>query len=290
MTLALNRVTRPLLRALHRLTAPIPFPVAEPAAFALALLAAIALASAILRAVRRRSFMPVRRWLRGMGWTVCLLATLLALTWLPALCQPTEAPPTPPADRLEWLCGELIGALNASPLGFPPPDESLRRAPEAAGLPGCAVKAARYPEWMRAASVSGLFVPLTGEALADASAPAALIPFTAVHELMHLEGVADEGAANIAAWQRCLEAGGPFADSARLWALRYAMGLLLDADGDAWQRARDKMKDPLAQVYQKSGGEVLPRAASYGLPRLAPTRGDYAALAGWLAEGAIRLD
>ena len=290
MTLVLNRVTRPLLLALHRLTARVPFPVAEPAAFALAILAAAALASAILRAVRRRSFAPALRWLRGAGWTVLTLAALLSLTWLPALCQPVEAPPTPSPDRLEWLCEELIRALNASPLDFPPPAESLRRAPEAAGLPGCAVKAARYPEWMRAASVSGLFVPLTGEALADADAPAALVPFTAVHELMHLQGVADEGAANIAAWERCLEAGGPFADSARLWALRYAMGLLLRADADAWQRARDKMKDPLAQVWHLSGGEVLSRTAAAGFPRLSPARGDYAALAGWLAEGAIRLD
>ena len=200
------------------------------------------------------------------------------------MVQPVEAPPVPTPGQLEWLCGALIDALNASPLAFPEPAESLRLAPAAAGLPEAVVKAARYPEWMRAASVSGLFVPLTGEALADATAPAPLIPFTAVHELMHLSGIADEGAANIAAWDRCLAAGGAFADSARLWALRYAMGLLYRVDEEAWQRARDKMKDPLARVYMDCGGEALagaPRASRF--PRLSLQRGDYAALARWLA-------
>lgn len=289
MAWMLEHWTRPLLLSLHARTARIPFPVAEPLAFALALLTAAALAAALLRAARQRLLAPLVRWLRGVGWTALLLAAALALTWLPAMAQPVETPPVPDADRLEWLCGELIDALNASPLAFPAPDESARLAPEAAGLTGGAVKAARYPEWMRAAAVSGLFVPLTGEAIVDATASPALIPFTAVHELAHLQGVADEGAANILAWRRCMDAGGAFADSARLWALRYAMGLLLNADGAAWQRMRDKMKDPLAQVYRCSGGEALAHGAAGGLPRLSPARGDYAALVGWLAGGAITL-
>ena len=118
----------------------------------------------------------------------------------------------------------------------------------------------------------------------DAGASAALIPFTAVHELMHLGGIADEGAANIAAWERCLAAGGPFADSARLWALRYALGQLNRADEGAWRRVRGNMKDPLMRVFQDCGGEALSRSRFVLIPGLARASGDYGDLTGWLLK------
>ena len=141
---------------------------------------------------------------------------------------------------------------------------------------------------MRAARICGLFVPLTGEAVVDADAAPSLIPFTAVHELMHLSGIADEGAANIAAWQRCMAAGGRFADSARLWALRYALGMLRQRDEAAWRQALGNMKDALARVFDEAGGEVVPSDAPVPAARaLSPCRGDYTALIGRLAEGDI---
>ena len=276
----LNRVTCPLLLGLNRLTARVPFPLSEPVAFAAGLIALLTLA----RAVVRRKHEALRRWLRGMAAAFLALAWALALTWLPAMARPADAPPVPDAGQLEWLCESLIDQLNAAPLAFPEAETALRLAPEAADLPGCAVKAARWPEWMRAANISGLFVPPTGEALADAGVCEALLPFTAVHELMHLAGIADEGAANIAAWERCTAFGGPFADSARLWALRYALGRLNMADPDAWRRVRGKMKDPLARVFRDCGGEALPRDRFGLIPGLARTAGDYADLVGWLAR------
>lgn len=278
--LALRRLSRPGMRALHRFTAPLPFPLSEALVLGLVALASFTLPAAALRAAARRDARPLRRWLRASFGALLALTMELALLWGPALLAPAEAVPEPDAARLEALCGELIDALNGAALEFPSPAESLRLAPAVAGMPGCAVKAARYPEWMRAAGISGLFVPLTGEALVDAGAPEALIPFTATHELAHLAGVADEGAANLIAWDRCLSAGGAFADSARLWALRYALGLLRRADPAACRRALESMKDPLSQVFHRSGGEAacLP-ARTFSL-----SRGDYAALAGYLAH------
>ena len=133
-------------------------------------------------------------------------------------------------------------------------------------------------------AVCGLFTPPTGEAIVDPTAPAPLIPFTAVHELMHLGGIADEGAANIAAWERCTAFGGPFADSARLWALRYALGRLNRADEAAWRRVRGNMKDPLTRVFQACGGEVMPRNRFTLVPSFARIGGDYGDLTGWLAK------
>ena len=237
-----------MLFFLHRLTAPVPFPVAEA-------LAALLPPLAILALLRRRP----AALLRG----VLALLGLLALLWGPACAAPVEALPLPDAAGLARLCEDLIDALNAAPLAFPDPARSLALAPAAAGLPGCAVKAVRHPGWMGALRISGLFVPLTGEALADPTAPAPLIPFTAVHELMHLTGIADEGAANIAAWEKCLAAGDAFADSARLWALRYALGLLQARDPSAWTRCRQKMEGTLLRAFDVCGGEMLPDYGSY---------------------------
>lgn len=289
---ALACLSRPAMRALHRLTAPIPFPLTEPLALSVAALALGALVAAAAHAVRLRSALPLLGWLRGVGWSAFALLGALAALWLPACgATPPSLPPTPDADQVAWLCGELIDALNRGMADFPSPDDSLREAAHVANLPddlqgaAGAVKAARYPEWMRAASISGLFAPLTGEALVDATAPAPLIPFTAVHELTHLSGIADEGAANIAAWEHCIDAGGAFADSARLWALRYAMGILHEADTDAWQAAYTKMKDPLPQVYQQIGGDIVAsRRRLPGAAFLARMRGDYAALVGYIIE------
>lgn len=278
-----ERLSHPLTMALHRMTARVPFPVSEIATFAVGAIALFMLAAALLRAWTSRRAAPLARWLRGVGISAFSIFALLALTWLPAMLAPADVPPRPDAGPLAWLCGNLIDQLNASPLAFPEPDEALTLAPQAANLPGCVVKAARYPEWMRATAVSGLFVPPTGEALVDVGAPRALIPFTAVHELMHLGGIANEGAANIAAWQRCAEAGRPFSDSARLWALRYASGLLQRADCDAWTRLQGNMKDPLSQVFSQCGGAIAPSDQPTALPGFSRMRGDYAALAYWLA-------
>ena len=260
---AVERVSLPIMSALHRLTAPIPFPVAEPLALVLA---------ALLTSLLVASIKDHRR-LRTAAWVVLIPAALLALTWVPPLCLPGDPVPAPGGDQLTWLCGDLVGQLSASPLAFPDPADALRLAPSVADVPGGAVKAARYPEWMAACRIWGLFVPVTGEALVSADAPAPLLPFTAVHELMHLRGIAGEGAANVSAWERCLAAGGPFADSARLWALRYAMGLLSREDPAAWGEMAKKMEGPLLQTFLDCGGEAD------------PARDDYAALVAYLAQG-----
>jgi hypothetical protein len=265
----LENLSVPGMVFIHRLTAPVPFPVAEPLALGLILLAP----AGLLRA-RAASRPP-----KCLPWTLFALLLAFILLWAPALAVPVPDIPAPDAGALTRLCARLVDQLNAAPLSFPEPADALARAPAVAGLPGGAVKAVRYPEWMALAGAWGMFIPLTGEAVVDPLEPAPLVPFTAVHELMHLTGIADEGAANIAAWEKCMAAGGPFADSARLWALRYAMGQLHLADPAAWQKMRTKMEGATLRAFLSCGAEAEapPR-------RLSITRGDYAALAGYLAN------
>lgn len=269
-----DAVSLPALRGLNRLTARVPFPVLEPLVVAAAGALAFALAAALARALARKRLAPLGRWLRGTLLGGAIVAASLALLWTPVRCAGTWLPDAPvDGGHLTALCGELIGALNAERSDFPDIDAVLCAAPSVARLPGSAVKAARYPEWLRACALAGLFAPPTGEAIVDARIPAPLAPFTAVHELMHLSGIAEEGAANAAAWTRCREAGGAFAASARLWALRYAMGRLAQADEAAWRRANAAMRPRLRDIYRACGGDLSPASS-----------GSYAALVGWLAN------
>lgn len=266
----LEGLSAPGMALLHRLTAPIPFPVVEPLVLALILLAL----EGLFHAWSIGSPRPFKS-------SMCVLFALLLafiLLWAPPLATPVPGIPAPDADRLFRLCARLIDQLNASPLAFPDPADALVQAPAVASEPARAVKVARLPGWMALARAWGMFIPLTGEAVVDPSEPTPLVPFTAVHELMHLTGVADEGAANVAAWERCTAAGGPFADSARLWALRYAMGQLHHADPAAWQAVQNKMNGALLRTFLDCGAEAesMPR-------RLPLTRGNYAALTGYLA-------
>ena len=197
---ALDGFAAPAMNGLHQLTATVPFPVVEPLA--------IGLTAVMLMAVVRAAATFNMKALRGVARTSAIAIAALILLWGPAMARPVDAPPTPGAGQLRRLCAQLIETLNRSDLTAVDAASCLRRAGTVAGMPGRVVKAARYPEWMRACRCAGLFVPLTGEALVDADAPAALVPFTAVHELIHLSGVADEGAANALAWEMCVAAGG----------------------------------------------------------------------------------
>ena len=240
----------PASRALHALTARLSFPVIEP----LALLAV----GALLGAIPRRG--------RGVVRALLIPVALCVLLWLPARALPPEhaAAEATPA-QLTRLCEGLIDALNRSPLEF-------LAAGETARLAGDGVKMARWPEWMRALGISGLYMPLTGAVLLDPALPPALAPFTVRHEQAHLRGVADEAEANLRAWSACAEAGGFWADSARLWALRYAMGRLRD-EGET-RRLTRRMTDGLRDLFTRVGGPILPEDGRGGA---------YSRLADWLA-------
>lgn len=150
------------------------------------------------------------------------LLILFGVLWYPLCLAGPEKPEGADAEAIFRLSAQLVSELNENGRQMISPDEALLRARAVMGAPA-APKAARYPEWMRARSVAGIFIPFTGEALVDITRSPVAIPFTAAHELAHMLGVADEAAANLLAYERCVSYGGAFGYSARLWALRYAL-------------------------------------------------------------------
>lgn len=206
-----GRVALPALSALHTLTLALPFPLLEPLALAV-----------LCMGVGRHG-------MKRLLWAVLVAAGMYALLWYPAYwVAPAPVYSVPNARPLEQLCINLI--------------EKTDIATEVPAIDG--IKYARYPEWMRALGISGLFSPWTGEAIADGGAAKELLPFTAIHELCHLQGIADEGEANIAAYRECIVRGGAYAASARLWALRYALPMLSDADPGAYDRVVSRYGAP----------------------------------------------
>ena len=278
----LQTVFAPLSDVLSTLASPCPFPLAEP----LLLLLAAMLLFLLFRA--RRS--------------ACLLLSFLlagyALMWAPADSLPARYAVGGNVDAaaLAAVCEVLTGRLNTCE-GFALPAGLSAQALEAARLADtpipvhAAPKPARYPEWMRALSLAGLYVPWTAEAIYDPTAPAAAQPFTAVHELMHMGGVADEGQANIYAYIACQRYGGAFARSADLWALKYAMEALHAVDADAWSYCLSALTGAArGAFFNIGGGSPVTVADGDGaveaflrLGGIAAQTSNYGALAAWLA-------
>lgn len=256
----LSTVIQPITNELHRLSSKVDFPIVEIAAIGLAIALALRGVIALIHGLVRFRLEPVFAWVHGLLWSLLIIGGIYVLLWYPAYWAiPASASEIPSAMQLEWLADELIESLNASDLEFSSTETIVKRASKIAGFSKIALKPARYPEWMHALHISGIYAPWTGEAIIDPTSPRAALPFTAVHELMHLQSIADEGDANIAAWYLCMEAGGEFADSARLWALKYTRNALIEVDQDAWSRLHNKMEGTLSSTFHTMGGNATTR-------------------------------
>lgn len=187
----------------------------------------------VLAPLRRRFFRCI---------TTAMLAALMmsVLVWYPLYFQPQDAYSADINDIYVYS-RRLIGEINASPADFELPDD----------LPA---KLVRFPFWMNALDISGVCSFLTGEALVSPDTPSAALPFVAVHENMHLRGYAGEGAANIAAWRECMSRGGAYEASAKIWALRYGMGILQRKSRPLHDAALSAMALETFRVYRECGG------------------------------------
>ena len=243
-------ISRPALRALSELTEHLPFALLEWGLLALAL----ALFGAACFCWGRRGLRSALLQLaRRLGCFILAVAIAFSVMWLPLYhtairpaCAATDA-------QLAGACENLISSLNKSALDF-------SRAPD--DLPA---KVIHFPFWMRMFDITGFSSFPTGEALISPELPDCALPFVAVHERMHANGYAGEGAANIAAWEDCLARGGLYADSARVWALKYSMDALYDRDTAAYAKCRQMMSEATAASYHAIGGGTRSRAINPGM-------------------------
>jgi len=224
-----NLVSLPILRVLNNTLGALPFSVLEWGILALIFFMLIIL----IKTGPRAAAIVI-------GKTILTMATLFTFLWLPLYEK--HPPVTATAAQMTVLTQSLIRDFNQNP-----PDFSI--LPD--DLPG---KTAAFPFWMRRMNVSGFYSFLTGEILLSPDLPNALLPFTAVHESVHASGVADEGSCNILAYKSCMEKGGVYASSAKVWALKYALAELRHADPAAFASAFTQMSETTLLVLYAAGG------------------------------------
>jgi len=130
------------------------------------------------------------------------------------------------AFRLE---AGIHGALGHAGAGFGPPLEALPH--------DARPKGSLFSPLLARLGISGIFVPFTGEALVDTLIPEVEMPFSASHELAHLQGWAREDEASFVAYAACRAHAAPdFRYSGALMASLHACAALAARDGESAKR------------------------------------------------------
>lgn len=275
-----------IVASLSKVTAGIPFAVAEPL-----LLAAVAATSTwIVRGLRTRE----RRW-RRTGLRCLGVASWLYLGFLLVWGLNYERRPladgagldarSPREDELADVAAALVEGANRLRAGVSEDAGGvfraggglrgvLARAPAGLGQAAAASpslsgfapppKAAWASGLLSLLGISGIYSPFTAEPLVDAEVPDSDLPFAASHEMAHGLGFAREDEANYIASLACrLHPDADFRYSGTVIASAYVLSALGAADPSAAERLRSV--------------------------RSGPVRRDLAALAAWAArhEGRI---
>ena len=255
-----KRMVLPVLRMLNEIGGSIPFPVLE----------YLAVGSGLW--ILAGGFHGIGRMMRRILGTAATALLMLALLWLP-LYEGSQPVYSATAEQMQNCASVLIDELNGSMPDFDKLPEDLP------------AKFVHFPFWMRRLGISGFYSFFTGEALISPEQPACSLPFVAMHESMHGRGIADEGLCNIAAYAECMERGGVYAGSARLWALRYVLGSLRSMDYAAYADCMDRMNKNTRSLFRQMGGAYegdgksgVQRAFAGHFPG-----SDYEILAHWLA-------
>ena len=250
-----ENISLPWIRFANRMGNAVPFSVFE---WSIAALAAWMTVSFIICMIRGKLFQGLRMLLKRM---LCLLMTVTVIftaVWLP-LYENTEFLPAT-AAQLEACAEDLILILNENPPDF----SHIPRDPT--------VKTAAFPFWMHRLNILGFYSFFTGEAILSPDLPPPLLPFVAVHESIHGQGVADEGLCNIRAYEECLIRSGKYAASARIWALKYLLGELRNSDYNAFAQCFEGMNEETRHLLQQSGG-IYEKAKGSILSVFAPSGG-----------------
>ena len=226
----------PLQRILADLSSGAPFPLAEP----LCLMLALGILGALVRALVQTGPARLRALGRYAGGLSALGAFILmsyVLLWAPLVRL--QAPPQAPTEAGAYRALAQALASQAQALWTENFPDAAQTAAQAAQLleeetgRRPTIKAARYPEVLKALNLAGLCFPWTGEAIFRGDLSGLSIPFVAAHEGAHQLGYGSEGQASYVAYRACLRGGGAMAYSATAYMLYYALDALGPWDPNA---------------------------------------------------------
>jgi hypothetical protein len=116
--------------------------------------------------------------------------------------------------------------------------------------PAVPAKGVFFSRVMSAIDFTGFFFPFTAEANVNTDFPPSLFASTVAHELAHQRGVAKEQEANFVAVLACLRDGDPdYVYSAALLAYTHLGNALYQADRDAWARIYQSLSEPVLRDF-----------------------------------------
>lgn len=256
------RFSRGFQHALGAAFGLLPFSVVEFVIYALILGIPAAIAAYIVLAKRRGGALRrLAAWLSHAALVASILLAVFLTTWsvnyhsaglgYALSLEVTERS----SDTLAAALAEIVDELNAAerelprddsgaviPLGF---DEMSGIAADAwlaladaepyfADVQPTRVKPVAASYAMSAFGITGIYMPLSGEANVNTHFPDSAKIFTMAHELAHSFGVAPENEANFAAYLACRASGDPYARYAGyLSAFVYCYNALVGVDEDA---------------------------------------------------------
>lgn len=253
-----------LFALLGRLSAFTERPLAEIIIVMLAICTLVYVVRALFESLLRRSVRPI------LSCTAVIIAIALPLGALTDLMWPAPFERSPRAEAayarryeisaLAELITQLNGILRASGgdiefqngamhINMPRAELAARAADTYRRFTGIAPappKFSHMPAFMRRFRLSGIFIPLTGEAIVNPDDYASAIPFAMLHELAHSRGILREDEANLAAFYAGI--GSPYPEfvwSSALAAIRYALNTLRAADESRFDALRARI-DPYA--------------------------------------------
>ncbi len=266
-----RRIYPVVATVLNLITGWLPFSLAELILVGLTGVTAFRVGRASVALVRRR-----RRPRRVLGWGVATALPAVAIAWAalvllwgvnyrrPPLAESLDLDASSPTvQELEAAAVELVELANrlredprivedaAGAIRFPEgAREALARAPRgyeplAEELPELIGPAYGPPKpvlgsaVMSYLSTTGIFIPYTGEANVNVTAPPSRLPFIASHELAHQQGFAAEDEASYVAWRACRRhPDADYAYSGAFMAALHVESALAKADPAAFARVR----------------------------------------------------
>jgi len=285
----------PVLRALGFVFGACTLPAAEILSYVLLGFGAISLMVRIALAVKQKSSGPVYPWLRGAALGLSVVVLGYAVLWYPAYFAPQARPyaiKNTSSAQMESLCRALICRIEDNAYGKAhfSPQQAVRAVAEETGrayMRGSRVKTALCAGWLRAIGACGIFLCWTGEAVVSPELPDISLPFTACHEAAHMQGIADEAQASIAAYNACKKLGGDYALSADVWALKYAMNRLCGMDAQRFMDVSGQIPPNVRRLLAMAGGYGRQEISVFPLFRwigLADFTTNYAQMAHYLAN------
>ncbi len=234
-----------------------PFSVAEFLLYGLVLFSLFTLFRSIFRSIRAKKALSFLSWLTRAAFVSAVLVFVFFALWgvgyfASPLTERLDLPDTAlNTDSLYattlWLAEETNAAAP-----YVPRDENgvadaggysvLARQANAGfavlaeessvfTTPSAPPKAFVFSDFLSLSGLSGIYIPFTGEALINANAIDAQLPFSLCHELSHRIGFCPEDEANFTAFLACRENPNPaFVYSGYHVALIYCLNALTEAD------------------------------------------------------------